>query len=126
MRKQDLERFRRILGERLVALFRQAMGKVREGVAREHFDQSEPRDEGDRASRDLDHDTALRMGERETALAVQIEGALQRIEDGSFGTCVDCGREIELERLRAVPWAVRCIADQEAIEFEGRDVTPSL
>jgi DnaK suppressor protein len=126
MRKQDQERFRKILGARLVALYRQAMGKLRDGTKRETFEQNEPRDEGDDAVRSLDYDTSMRMGERETALAVQIEAALQRIDDGSYGVCIECDQPIEMERLRAVPWAVRCIADQEAFEFEARDITPSL
>jgi DnaK suppressor protein len=126
MRKQDLERFRKVLSDRLVALHNQALGKVRDGVARETFDQNEPRDEGDEATRTLEHDTELRMGERGTDQANVIEGALRRITDGSYGVCVDCGQDIELQRLRAVPWATRCIADQEAFEFEARDLSPSL
>src|SRR6188508_1654466 len=42
----------------------------------------------------------------------QIDAALARIEDGSYGTCGICGREIGAERLEAVPWATLCIDDQ--------------
>lgn len=38
----------------------------------------------------------------------QIEAALDRIEDGSFGICVNCGEDISPERLEAVPHAARC------------------
>jgi RNA polymerase-binding transcription factor DksA len=41
----------------------------------------------------------------------QIDGALRRIEDGSFGTCEVCGNPIAPARLEAIPWATRCIDD---------------
>lgn len=42
--------------------------------------------------------------------------ALQRLEDGSYGTCVDCGKEIPPERLKAQPEAIRCVEDQRRFE----------
>ena len=41
----------------------------------------------------------------------EVEEALTRIEDGTYGTCAVCGREIPPERLEAVPWATLCIDD---------------
>ena len=46
----------------------------------------------------------------------QIEKALGRIEDGSYGVCEACGQPIKEERLRAVPWATLCIEDQRKQE----------
>jgi DnaK suppressor protein len=46
----------------------------------------------------------------------QIEAALQRIEEGSYGTCAVDGKPIAEERLRAVPWATLCIEHQRARE----------
>jgi DnaK suppressor protein len=46
----------------------------------------------------------------------QIEAALARIEDGSYGRCAICGKPIGEERLRAVPWATLCIDDQRRQE----------
>lgn len=43
----------------------------------------------------------------------QVRAALQRIEDGTYGTCIDCDRPIEPARLEAVPWTPYCRADQE-------------
>ena len=42
-----------------------------------------------------------------------VRGALRRIEDGTYGKCVDCDRPIEPARLEAVPWTPYCRADQE-------------
>jgi DnaK suppressor protein len=46
----------------------------------------------------------------------QVEAALQRIEDGSYGMCAVDGKPIAEERLRAVPWATLCIEHQRARE----------
>lgn len=45
-----------------------------------------------------------------------IQHALERINDGSFGICVDCGGSIRLKRLQALPWASLCIQCQEQAE----------
>jgi DnaK suppressor protein len=43
----------------------------------------------------------------------KVESALRRIEDGSYGTCLACGRQIGAARLEAIPWAEYCLEDQE-------------
>ncbi|MBI4441807.1 MAG: TraR/DksA family transcriptional regulator [Acidobacteria bacterium] len=43
----------------------------------------------------------------------QLESAIDRLESGDYGTCVDCGAPIPAKRLRAIPWAVYCVACQE-------------
>lgn len=45
----------------------------------------------------------------------EIEAALQRIEDGSYGVCEVCGKPIGAERLSAIPWARLCIDDQRRL-----------
>jgi DnaK suppressor protein len=54
---------------------------------------------------------------QEDALAshtlVEVQDALRRIEDGTYGKCTRCGREIEPVRLEAIPWARYCLKDQE-------------
>jgi DnaK suppressor protein len=44
---------------------------------------------------------------------IQVRDALKRIEDGTYGKCIACGRQIEAARLEAVPWAAYCLEDQE-------------
>ena len=43
----------------------------------------------------------------------QVRDALRRIENGTYGRCIDCGRPIEHARLEAIPWAPHCLDDQE-------------
>jgi DnaK suppressor protein len=45
-----------------------------------------------------------------------IDGALNRIERGEYGICVDCGEPISERRLESFPYAARCIVCQEALE----------
>ena len=47
-----------------------------------------------------------------------IEQALQRLEEGSFGVCAECDRQIHPKRLQAVPWAALCLSCQEAKDAE--------
>jgi DnaK suppressor protein len=49
------------------------------------------------------------LGENSEEVLAQIDAALQRIEDGTYGTCTNCGKEIPLGRLEAYPWASLCI-----------------
>jgi DnaK suppressor protein len=69
------------------------------------------------------------IGDLATRTLQQVRAALQRIQDGSYGTCVDCGRTIDSARLDAVPWTPYCREDQEkhdrAAADEGADVIPT-
>jgi DnaK suppressor protein len=120
------DKIRKQLIDLLTTIFRSVHGEVRESMVRELFDQEEPRDEGDESLRVLMRDTRMSLAEQDAQRAQLIEEALRRLSQGSYGTCVDCGGPIEPKRLEAVPWALRCVEDQEAFEFEARDRSPSL
>jgi RNA polymerase-binding protein DksA len=49
------------------------------------------------------------LGDNAEQVLSEIDAALRRIEDGTYGTCVNCGRQIPRERLEAYPWASLCI-----------------
>ena len=49
----------------------------------------------------------------------RVQAALDRIADGSYGRCIDCGRELPDERLEARPEAARCLDDQKKAEAAG-------
>jgi DnaK suppressor protein len=81
----------------------------------------EARDSGETEVRDSTDDATFAQSTSEAleedALASQtlaeVRDALKRIEDGTYGKCDACGRQIEAPRLEAVPWAVYCLEDQE-------------
>lgn len=56
------------------------------------------------------------LEENAVHLMQAIDSALHRLEDGTYGTCEICGRDIAAERLEAVPWATLCIDDKRAQE----------
>ena len=59
----------------------------------------------ERAEREID---VARRGSLETRVS-DVEAALSKLEAGQYGQCEDCGRPIPVARLRALPWARRCI-----------------
>jgi RNA polymerase-binding protein DksA len=76
-----------------------------------------------RAATDLD----LQEAGRDVQELNDIDAALRRMEDGSYGICDECGQEIGYPRLDAQPTALRCISDQEKYERTyARGATPSL
>jgi DnaK suppressor protein len=83
--------------------------------------EGEARDSGESEVRDAIDDATSSQGlseslQEETLASqtlVQVQDALKRIENGTFGKCTVCGRPIEPARLEAVPWAAYCLEDQE-------------
>jgi DnaK suppressor protein len=56
------------------------------------------------------------LGERERAKLNAIDSALEKIKDGSYGTCEECGSEINKKRLKILPFARYCVGCQSDIE----------
>ncbi|MGH9955968.1 MAG: TraR/DksA family transcriptional regulator [Pyrinomonadaceae bacterium] len=76
---------------------------------------------------DLNQELLLRLGERESQLVADIDQALLRIEEGSYGKCARCGKEIDERRLEALPTARYDAACQALVEAaRGEIKTPSL
>ena len=76
---------------------------------------------------DILADLDIAMVTRDIAELSAVEAALVRVEDGSYGTCTDCGKAIGWPRLNAQPTAERCIACQEKLESRtGRPGHPTL
>ena len=74
-----------------------------------------PADQGTETfEQELDETTLMILEEEARQVAI----AQQRLAEGKYGICVDCGEEIPAARLEAVPEAVRCIKDQERYEAQ--------
>jgi RNA polymerase-binding transcription factor DksA len=73
-------------------------------------------DTGDEAVADLLSDLDTAEVSRDLQELRELQAAQARLANGTYGTCVACGREIEFERLIALPAAVRCLACQELHE----------
>lgn len=70
---------------------------------------------GDAATAMHDREMDYTLTDNEEQVLAKIDAALQRIEDGTYGTCTNCGRPIGEERLEARPWADLCIDCARAI-----------
>ena len=73
----------------------------------------------DLASLETDVSFSFHLKERESRLMRKISRALEKLNNGDFGMCEECGREISEERLKARPMAILCIKCkrmQEAVE----------
>jgi DnaK suppressor protein len=81
-------------------------------AARDHFGTPEDSHAEVISARDIE----FAMGEHELEALGAIDAALQRIANGSYGQCTDCGVTIPTNRLLAAPEASRCIHCQEKVE----------
>ena len=77
-------------------------------------------DLNDRASSETDRTLELRTRDRERKLLSKIQAALNRIEDGSYGYCIETGEPISLNRLEARPIATLSLEAQEKHERRER------
>jgi RNA polymerase-binding protein DksA len=68
------------------------------------------------ASQVFDQQRDLALRDRAIQHLAQIDAAIARLDDGTFGRCARCGRDIAPARLEALPWAVHCIECQTAID----------
>src|SRR5690242_8547859 len=86
--------------------------------------QAQPDDYGignhlaDDASEVVTRDVNLALRNNSQDLLAQVEAALHRLDDGTYGTCARCGNPINPERLEALPYASYCITCQSAVEQE--------
>ena len=83
-------------------------------------------DIGDESESDLERSTAFDLAGRESQLIEEIDEALQRIDDGTYGQCARCGKPIDEKRLEAMPTARYDAECQAAIEAAQGTQTPSL
>ena len=72
----------------------------------------------DSATATLNREIDYTLEENSEHVLSAIDGALGRIEEGTFGTCARCGQAIAEERLEAIPYANRCI-DCKRLEERG-------
>ncbi|MEW6705883.1 MAG: TraR/DksA C4-type zinc finger protein [Pseudomonadota bacterium] len=115
--RADLQRLQQQLSEREAALRAEVKG-VRDEQADTPSQQARNQNEDFGEQGEERIRSAVRYAEQERDIEElrEIEAARERIEDGSYGACTDCGKDIPLQRLQAQPTARRCIACQELYE----------
>ncbi len=112
MSKEQLEHFRRILAE----WKRDLMQEVDRTVLHMKDEAANFPDPNDRATQESEFSLELRTRDRERKLIRKIDEALKRIEDGSYGFCLETGEPIGVKRLEARPVATLSVEAQERRE----------
>ena len=104
--KTELKKYRTILTAKETELAPQL--RKRDGIAIEKTP-----DVFDEVGLAAERELMTRNLERESKLFRDVRAAMERIEEGSYGTCLNCEEEISAKRLDAVPWTSLCIDCQE-------------
>jgi len=118
--KEELEQVKKRLLERKKELLNE-IADILEKEAKEEYQEliDAIREEGDIASAELQESTILALAEMRAKEVEQIDAAIERIENGQYGVCIDCGDWITPARLEALPYALRCKECQEKAEKLG-------
>jgi DnaK suppressor protein len=126
-RDSELRRIREQLQRRRRSLLNANEGTRRELQALKDSEKDPEYEEG--AQIELADYTLSQLVENQRRELMMIDAAFQRMDAGNFGECVDCGGEIPLDRLEAVPFAIRCEEDARLREQErmgGGYAIPSM
>jgi DnaK suppressor protein len=116
MSKEQLEHFRTILN----SWKRDLMEEVDRTVSHMKDEAANFPDPNDRATQEEEFSLELRTRDRERKLIRKIEEAIKRVDDGSYGYCLETGEEIGVKRLEARPVATLTIEAQERRERRER------
>lgn len=116
MRHTRLDRYRMLLKEQLTML----VGQSEETVTSMEVDAPLFPDPTDRATLEEERGFELRLRDRDRKLIKKIKDALERIDEGTFGVCVECGQKIGEARLRLRPVTTLCVECKEDEERRER------
>lgn len=114
--KKKLTYFKKLLNERFEELLSEA-NKTVSGMTSHKENMPDP---SDRASLESDRNFTLRIRDRERKLIGKIREALDRIGNGTYGICEECGEDISAERLKARPVTTLCIDCKKRQETEEK------
>ena len=115
MKRTELDSYRASLLEKRSDLLRRV--KAARAAETSHGETETP-DLGDRAVDAISREISYELTVSERDIVRRIDRALDRINEGAYGACLNCGKPIQVGRLNAVPWARHCIACQELHEKE--------
>ncbi len=117
MKKKEMGPYKKMLLELKDELYKevrinQEAGKEAQG--------EDVQDLADQASESYDRELASSLSEAERARLESVEKALGRVEEGSYGVCETCEKDIPLPRLKVLPFACLCVSCQEKEEKAAR------
>ena len=108
---------KRMLDERRKEITSEVQGRIRDQREADAWGKvHEVLDAGESSEADIQEDIEFALIQMKAETLTKINDALGRLEEGTYGYCSDCGGEISGQRLRALPFAVRCKECEEARE----------
>ncbi len=119
MRQDRYEELKRILEERRIEIIGEVQHKIRDvrdedaAISRQGV-----RDEAESSEAEIQDDIEFALLRMKAETLKKIDKALAHLNEGSFGYCHECDAEIAEQRLRALPFAVRCKSCEEVREVE--------
>ncbi len=113
---KDLDKFKSILLRERVRVESQIRASTAEGAQTGLELADYDNHPADSASETYERTKSFAIEENFKEILERIDGALRKIDDGTYGRCDRCGEMIKLERLRAIPYATFCISCQEKLE----------
>ncbi len=116
MESKDIEYFRQELNHQLDSILERGRETLDTMSEKSEFFA----DPADRATAESDRTFILRLRDRDRKVVKKIRQTLDRIDNGDFGVCEECGEEIGLARLKARPVATLCIRCKSAQEEEEK------
>jgi DnaK suppressor protein len=111
--KRELEKYRRLLEQKKTELSTE-LAKARN--AEEETTEESTQDIADKAVSSYTREFLYSLTDSERTVLLQIDEALGRVEEGTYGLCGNCGKEMNEKRLTAVPWTPYCVDCQELAE----------
>ena len=120
------DELKKMLEDRRCELAQKKKKKMRD--ARTETKESGVLDQGESSELDIQEEIGFALIQMKAEKLNQIDAALHRLEEGTYGDCFECGDEIPKARLRALPFAVRCKnceEDRETLEQRERIMAPS-
>jgi DnaK suppressor protein len=111
--KRELEKYRRLLEEKKTELSAE-LAKARN--AEEETNEESTQDIADKAVSSYTREFLYSLTDGERTVLLRIDEALNRIDEGTYGYCLNCGTQMSDKRLAAVPWAPHCVDCQELAE----------
>ncbi len=114
---KELTEFKEQLLEKKTHLIKEIQGKEEELTS---SDKDEVGDMADLATELIERELNMSLSESDRARLEEINAALERIKDKTYGICVDTGEVINKQRLKAVPEALRTLAAQEIYDRQQR------
>lgn len=115
MKKSDIEKFRK----RLLAMrdeINHVLAETSQDVKTGNETKGYSQHAADEGTDDFQQMVSLEVSNKEAAVLTQIERALEKIDDGTYGKCDISGKPIPLKRLEAIPYATMTVAAQEEME----------